>query len=153
MRRGVSILLIAIVIFCAIPMVGFAQSLSQSSVITVYLENGDYIVEETTTIASRALDMTTGTKTSRYYDSNDVEQWRVMLTGTFSYNGTKATCTTATCDITIINTDWYTISKSANKSGNVARCSVTMGLKLLGVTIDQKSISLKLTCDPNGNLS
>jgi len=153
MKRILSILLLAIVLLNVVPLDSFAQTLSQSIVNIIYLDNGGYIIEEIATIESRALNMTTATKTNRYYNSNNVEEWRAVLTGTFSYNGSSATCTVATCDVTIINTNWYLISKSADKTGNVARCSVTMGRRMLGVTVDEDTISLKLTCDPNGNIS
>lgn len=153
MKRILSIVLLTVFLLNVIPLSGFAQPLHQSNVTVIYLDNGGYIVEEIITIESRALNMTMGTKTDRYYNSNHVEEWRAVLTGTFSYNGSSATCTVSACDVTITNTNWYVISKSADKSGNVARCSVTMGRKALGITVDEESISLKLTCDPNGNLS
>lgn len=153
MKRILSIALFIILLFNTIPLIGLAKSDTQISTNIIYLENGCYVIEELVTLESRALNMITGTKNQRYYNSSGEQVWYASLTGTFSYNGSSATCTVATCDVTIINTSWYVISKSADKSGNVARCSVTMGRKMLGVKVDEESISFKLTCDPNGNLN
>ena len=68
-------------------------------------------------------------------------------------NGSKATCTSSSIDVTIYDSEWYVIVKSAGKSENIARGSVTIGKKLLGVTVSQHPVSLTLTCDANGNLS
>lgn len=119
----------------------------------IHLTDGSYITVELTVQQSRALSMVTGSKSYIYHDSNGTEQWRAVLTGTFSYNGSKATCTVSTCDVSITNTAWYVVSKTATKSENTARCNLTMGRKNLGITVEQQSFSIKLTCDANGNLS
>ena len=75
------------------------------------------------------------------------------VSGTFSYTGSSATCTASSCDVTIYDSAWYIVSKSASKSGNKATASVTMGYKALGVTVNKVPISMSLSCDANGNLS
>lgn len=57
------------------------------------------------------------------------------------------------CDVTILSSTWYVVSKSATKGGNTAKATVTMGRKLVGVTIDKETYNITLTCDKNGNVS
>ena len=57
-------------------------------------DDGSYfvteIVEEPTT---RATKTKTGTKSTTYYNANDVKQFKFDLKGTFTYTGTSAKCT------------------------------------------------------------
>lgn len=118
----------------------------------IYLEDGSYISITVEEHGSRASGTKTGSKTYTYtYDGGTA--WKAILSGTFSYTGTSATCTNSGCSVTIYDSAWYTVSKSAGKSGNSATASVTMGRKSLGVTVAKVPISMKLTCDANGNLS
>ena len=96
---------------------------------------------------------TSGSKESIYYSNDGTAQWKAVLTGTFTYTGTSATCTTSSCNITIYSSSWYTISKTVGKNGNSATSSVTMGNKLMGVTVTKITKHITLTCDANGNLS
>ena len=84
---------------------------------------------------------------------NGTAQWKATLSGSFTYTGSSATCTSSSVDVTVYDSSWYTISKSSNKSGSKATASVTMGEKLAGVTVTKVPISLAMTCDKNGNLS
>lgn len=118
-----------------------------------YEDDGSYTVESITYLSSRASGLKSGSKRKRYYDDNDVLQWTVTVTGTFSCDGSSATCTASGCSVSISNSEWYTISKTASKSGNSATGMVTMGRKILGVTTKQVASSVTLTCDDNGNVS
>ena len=87
-----------------------------------------------------------------YYNSDGISKWNAVLTGSFSYNGSSATCSSSSVDVTIFDSNWYVISKSASKSGNTASASVTMGCSYDGImTTIPANLSLK--CDKNGNLS
>ena len=88
-----------------------------------------------------------------YKDNSGNEQWRAVLTGRFTYDGNTATCTSSSCSVTVVNDAWYVVSKSTSKSGNSALGDLTMGRKFLGITIEKKTINMKLTCDKNGTLS
>ena len=55
--------------------------------------------------------------------------------------------------MTITNTNWYIVSKSATKSGNAAVGELTMGRKFLGIIVEKVPVSMRITCDANGNLS
>lgn len=82
-----------------------------------------------------------------------IEQWKITLTGSFTYTGTGSTCTASSCNVTIYNSVWSVASKSATKSGNTAYCSARMVKKYLGATILEKPCNFTLTCDKNGNVS
>ena len=118
-----------------------------------YLPDGGYIETVVTETANRAGGTKTGTKVKRFIDTDGKEEWVIQLQGTFSCNGITATCTNAVCNVTVTASDWYVVSKTASKSGAVATANVTMGQKVLGITISKPSYVLTLTCDKNGNLS
>ena len=151
MKRILSIFLM---IMTLIPIITFAVSAEGCDGNVIYLEDGSYIV---VTVEIESASRSSGTKSGRatynYYDSNGARGWTAVLNGTFTYTGSSATCTASNCNITIYDSAWYTVSKSASKSGNSATAAVTMGKKLLGVTVTRVPVDLILTCDANGNLS
>lgn len=149
MKRFFSYLIIGMLIFTMFPVNSAA---AENSKVT-YLENGCYIVETLTEFTARSARETTGTKARTYYNSDGTALWKAVLTGTFTYDGTSATCTSASVSVTVYDSGWYTISKSASKSGNTASATVTMGYKTLGVTTDKVTTNLTLSCDKDGNLS
>lgn len=119
----------------------------------ILLDNGCYITVELNVLDSRAASVKTGNKVYRYYGSDGVEVWRATLYGTFTYTGTSSNCASASCTVSITDDAWYTISNSYAKSGNSAVADVVMGRKILGIKIDEETVSVRLTCDVNGNLS
>ena len=152
MRRMIA-LLISLAVYIA-PLFVAANAVEASDEVCVwYFDDGSYITETFSIIRSRASGSITGTKTRNYYDSEGTLDWKVDLTGSFTYTGTSATCTSSTCNVTIYGSSWYTVSKSSGKSGNTATASATMGEKLLGVTVRQVPVSLSISCDKDGNLS
>ena len=96
---------------------------------------------------ARASGSVTKAKNYVYKNENNIEQWKITLTGTGS------TCTASSCNVTIYNSVWSVASKSATKSGNTAYCSARMVKKYLGATILEKPCNFTLTCDKNGNVS
>lgn len=146
--------LLCVILLCAVllPNSAMAADVTHSSDI-IYLEDGSYITVELTEIATRALSTKTGKKTYTYKNSDGVEEWRAVLTGTFGYTGTHSSCTSSVCDVTITKDTWYVVSKTTNVSGNSALADLTMGRKFIGITVEKESLSMKLTCDVNGNLS
>lgn len=131
----------------------YAATNSNAEASIIYLDDGSYITVELTWENTRATGTRTGSKTYVYKNSNGEEQWRAVLRGTFTYTGSTVACTAASCDVTITNTNWYIVSKSATKSGNAAVGELTMGRKFLGITVDKVPVSMRITCDANGNLS
>lgn len=152
MRRMIA-LLISLAVFIA-PLFVAANAVEASDEVCVwYFDDGSYITETFSIIRSRASGSITGTKTRNYYDSEGTLDWKIDITGSFTYTGTSAACTSSTCNVTIYDSSWYTVSKSSGKSGNTATASATMGEKILGVTVRQVPVSLSISCDKDGNLS
>lgn len=148
MKRVVGLVLSFIILLEIIPTCGQAAELE-----TITYEDGSYATIETATYKMRASGTVTGSKKYTYYSSSGTEKWNAVLTGSFSYTGSSATCTSSSVSVTIDDSDWYQIYKYAGKSGNKATASVTMGYRLDGETVTQVPVSLTLTCDANGNLS
>jgi hypothetical protein len=143
---------VVILLLGILPYQASASPITESEEI-IRLENGDYITVEFVVIDSRAASTKTGQKSYVYKNNNGTEQWRATLSGTFTYTGTTATCTSSGCTTSVSNSAWYEVSRSAGKSGSSATAEVTMGEKFLGITINKESISMKLTCSPTGTLS
>lgn len=150
-KRYVSILLAWIFVLAMLPIRAEATQIAEPEV--EYLPDGGYIETVISESVSRASGTKTGTKVKRYVDSDGNEQWIIRLQGTFSYNGTSATCTSSTCYVTVYADNWNVVTKSASKNGPTASASATMERKVLGITVSKHSYELTLTCDKNGNLS
>lgn len=150
MKRFISLILLVPLLLCAIPVRGKAV---ENQVQTFYFEDGSYATVEVINGGARASGSKSGSKAYTYYDSTGKTLWKATLTGSFTYNGSSATCTSSSVDVTIYDSTWHTASKSANKSGNTASASVTMEKSRLGITVTTKSASISLSCDKNGNLS
>ena len=151
MKRILSVVLLAVLLISVLPGNCLAAE-TEDSVVT-YFADGSYMVETIHVVQSRASGTTSGSKEKVLYDSNGNADWKAVLTGTFTYTGYSATCTAASCNVTVYDSTWYTISKSASKSGNTAYGSVVMGQKMLGMTVTEVPASLSLQCDADGNLS
>ena len=150
MKRILSILLTLTIAMCVFPMYANATG-KEDNVLS--FDDGSYMTVEVITNGLRASGTVTGNKINTFYDSEGNTKWKAVLTGSFTYTGSSATCTTASVDVTIYDSNWYVISKSASKSGNTASASVTMGRKAAGVTLSKVNADLSLSCDANGNLS
>ncbi len=150
MKRVFAMVLVCAMMLCVVP---FPVQGAQTETTVEYLEDGSYIV---TVIEERAGRMMTkvGSRTSTYYSADDELQWKMSVAGEFQYDGTTCICTYATGDVTIYNPGiWYFISDDSRCNQNMAIYSVTFGMKALGITVERPTCSVRLTCDPNGNLS
>lgn len=152
MKRKICLVLIVLMIMM-LPLNSVAAGNYVAELKTVYFEDGSYLEIVVQSIESRASGSKTGTKTYTYNSSSGEVQWKAILRGVFTYTGTNASCTTSSCDVEISNTSWYVVTKNVGKSGNSATAELTMGLKYLGITVNKKTVNMKLTCDSNGNLS
>lgn len=119
---------------------------------TMFFSDGSYATIELFMREIRASGSKTGTKVYTYYNSDSISQWKAVLTGSFTYTGSNATCISSSMDVTIYDSSWYTISKFATKSENIATGSASIGEKVGGVTVMRIPVDLTLTCDSNGNL-
>ena len=102
---------------------------------------------------ARASGSITKAKNYIFNSTEGVPQWKITLTGSFTYTGTGSTCTASNCNVTIYNSIWSVASKSATRSGNTAYGSARMVKKYLGAITFDKTYNLSLTCDKNGNVS
>ncbi|MDO5153727.1 MAG: hypothetical protein Q4D50_10280 [Eubacteriales bacterium] len=152
MKRILCFAVLLAVIFPIISIGCMAKEENEETVVG-YFDDGSYMTEMIEINGVRATGTITGTKTRTYYGSSGTTKWQAILTGKFSYNGTSATCTSASIDVTIYDSAWYVISKSASRSGNTAYGTATLGEKVLGVTVSEVPVNLTLSCDANGNLS
>ena len=151
MERFVAFFVAFVLTISALPLAIGAEKYDGESLV-VQFEDGSYITEKITLTQFRRGGTVSGSKEQNLYDSNGNICWKVILYGTFSYNGSSATCTSSSCDVTLYSSDWYVISKSAGKSGNSATASVTMGELAAGVTVSRVPVSLTLKCDGKGNV-
>ena len=151
MKRFVCFILLIFLLFSVVSTVSAAEITTSEEII--YFEDGSYLVIETVQSMSRSANTTSGFNRYVYYSENGETRWRAILTGTFTYDGTTATCTDSSVTTYVYADNWYEISKTAGKSGNTATGSVTMGRTVLGFTVAQEPYNLSLTCSPNGVLS
>jgi len=153
MKRFLSIILfLVLMVGCLANSVHALNAKNQEKSI-VYFDDGSYLTITLEEIDARASGTKTGSKTYNYYASSGDLSWKAVITGTFRYTGSSATGTVSKCTVTIYDSAWYEVSNVASKNGNTAVADLTMGRKLLGITITKKSLSLQIVCDPNGNLS
>lgn len=152
MKKIFCLLLIAVMILSVVPNVQ-AEENSVHGQNVILLENGDYILVELMEGISRSIYSQNGSKSYTYYDNDGAAKWQAVLKAAFIYTGSSSTCTASSCDVTIYDSNCYLISKNASRSENSAYGTVTVGRKILGITHDQNTINLTLTCDVNGNLS
>ena len=150
MKRIVCLFLLLAMLVSILPVSGTATEVETT---VTYFEDGSYLVETIHIVQSRASNTVSGDKTSVHYENDGTANWKLVVNGTFTYANGVAICRSSTCSVTIYDSAWYTISKSASKSGASAIANATMGRKSLGVTVQQVSSSVTLTCDGNGNLS
>lgn len=169
MKRSVKIvfsLLLCVTLFSMMSFTAFASATKteiEAIDDIVYFDDGSYCITTIEPITNTSLlsgadgtlsttSSITATKSTTYYSALNVALWKFNLTGTFTYNGTTSTCTSASCSVNIYNSSWYIDSKAASKSGNKATGSVVMKRSALGLTI-VRTANLTMTCDKNGNIS
>ncbi len=148
------------IIACIITMAAFFSILQAGAFADAWngekidLDDGCYLIAgDVTVIATRASGSVSGKKPYTCYDSDGTALWKVELSGSFTYNGTMATCTASSISTTIFDSTWSVGAKSAQKSGRQAIGSVTMNKRSAGVTIKSVPVSLSISCSENGNLS
>lgn len=150
-KRIFSLFLIALLIFMGMPISAHATE-NEDVTITTF-DDGSYLEIVITEGNTRASNSKSGQKTLSYKNSNGEVEWKAVLSASFTYTGSSATCTSASCTVTTYSSDWYVVSKSTTRSGNTATTQLTMGEKYLGVTISKPSYTITLSCSNNGTLS
>lgn len=111
-------------------------------------DNGAYAVitvYDTTTARGGSKN---GYKDYKYYISGTL-QWTFTVYGSFSYDGSTATCTAASYGYNINKSEWYRVKGEAYPSGSAAIAKGTMRR-----TSDGREVypTVIITCTPNGVL-
>lgn len=156
MKKLIGIISIVFLLFTQTALVS-AASQADSIVISVtrqYLDDNSYF-ESVITTDGNALSRSskTSSKTTTYYNADDEAMWYAKVTGTFSYNNSTSSCTSATASAGSYHDLWKISDKSASRSGNTAKATVTAKHYYLMVPIDTVTKTVTLSCDKYGNLS
>ena len=94
----------------------------------------------------------TGSKSAKYYNGSSL-LWYVKVTGTFSYNGSSATCTKASVTAASNNSYWKIGNKYSTKTGATATGTATAYRYFNGVVQQTIKRTVTLTCSKTGTLS
>lgn len=153
MKRILSILLVVFTMFFSLSVAEVKAANKQTSNRITIFEDGSYIKIELNTGSQLTRGNISGNKTYTYYDGANDIMWEATVTGNFTYDGRYASCTSSRCTVTVYDSAWSTISKTAWVDENIAKATVEMARKMLGVTVKQVTYNLSLVCDRYGNLS
>ncbi len=164
MKRALSLAIIAILLMNILSVSTFAVSGSSiESPIDLgaaenieYFSDGSYLIttiEPVDGISQMSTSTKSGSKSYRYYNSKDVQQWVVTIIGTFSYNGSSATCTNSRTSYTVYNSKWKVKNATATKSGNKAIGNFTVKYYFTGIPTKTIERTVTLSCSATGVLS
>lgn len=154
MKRLFTLLLSAALLLSVFPLFRVGAVAPAQVLDIIRYDDGTYLeILMESAPSSRAGGTQKKSKSYVYHSTDGTSLWKFTLTGTFTYNGTSATCTASSCSVAIYDSSWYTIAKSATRSKNVAYGTATLGCNIMGTTVAEKTYNLTLTCDKNGNFS
>lgn len=112
------------------------------------LSDGYYVVETVyQSVVQPRSNTTSGSKTAEYYYGSS-HVFSVTVTGSFTYDGSTAKATSASGAYTAYVPDVTRTGGNAYTSGASAIASVSVSYQ--GAPLSR---TVRLTCDPNGNLS
>lgn len=92
---------------------------------TTYYENGYYYEISISVTNSVARSAKEGSKTIYCKNSAGKTMWSLTVKGTFTYNGSTSSCTSASASTSITDATWKITNKSSSKSGNTAKATAT----------------------------
>lgn len=155
MKKTIFTLLLALLLLSVQTISAFAET---SDISVTYLPNGDYFVTiiedvDTSHVLLSARTTTTKSKTTYYKNSNNQTLWYVKVTGSFTYDGTTAKCTSVTPSAVSSDSAWKVSNISGSKSGNKATASATGKQYLNNNVIQTINKTVTLTCSPTGVFS
>ena len=131
-----------------------SNALTNQAIITQVFEDGSYIEEAIEESSSITRSTITKTKTSTYRGADGSALWSVSVKGTFSYNGSTATCTKSEVSKKNYSLTWKLSNAKASKSGNKAIASVKATEYTSNGAISRTiNKTVTLTCSPKGVLS
>ena len=158
MKKIISIVLL--VLMFVITLGTYASAVSEANeatytTSTTYFEDGSYYIITTISeesFVTRAASTKSGKKTTTFYNSDNVVQWSATLKGTFTYNGSSATCTASSITHKIYSSNWEIAYASSTKSGNKATGKVTAKRYLI-IPVQTVEQTITITCSASGVLS
>jgi len=154
MKKIFITLLLTFIIFIPANNVSALEENNESSTFEYEL-NGNYY-ETTITydnLLTRASNSVNGHKTTTCKSSSGKTLWSVTVNGTFTYNGSTSSCTSASVSTSVVDGSWKIASKSSSKSGNTAKATATAHCYLNGNIIDRQTKTVTLKCSASGKLS
>lgn len=156
MSRRIIFMLTALLVIAISAVPCFGTTNNDSSVETIYYNDGSYAVI-TTTIQdtsiktwTRALASSTSKNASKTYilhDQTGEDVASFTVSGTFTYDGTTARAIRSSCSASA-NSGWECTKKTSKCSGATVTGNATF--RLNGVS---KKATIKLTCSANGSIS
>ncbi len=153
MKKYIALLLSISILAFMLSTVNASPILLMRDTQIISLQDGGYIIIEIENSNYLARASTSMNKIFTRYNDVDEIVWKATLTGYFTYDGRTASCTSCSCVVTDFDDGWYTISKSAWTDDNIAKATIEMGRKSLGVTVRRETHNLSMVCDRYGNVS
>lgn len=120
---------------------------------TTYYENGYYYEISISVTNSVARSAKEGSKTIYCKNSAGKTMWSLTVKGTFTYNESTSSCTSASASTSITDATWKITNKSSSKSGNTAKATATAICYLNGNPINSATKTVNLKCSASGKLS
>lgn len=120
---------------------------------TTYYENGYYYEISISATNSVARSAKEGSKTIYCKNSAGKTMWSLTVKGTFTYNGSTSSCTSASASTSITDATWKITNKSSSKSGNTAKATATAICYLNGNPINSATKTVSLKCSASGKSS
>lgn len=152
-KRFCAYVLVLTFVLSIFPCYGFAAFGETVREDIIVCDDGSTLTITVFEAPTRSTNTKSGSSVYVMRNSNGVEQWRCVLNATFTYDGTTSKATLASAQFTSSDSNWYEDTLYTYRSGNTAYGKLTVGKKLLGVTVGTYNYTLTLTCDKDGNLS
>lgn len=158
MKKFLVLTLLFIMLFSSTTISSFASNNTTNNISSsdiMYFEDGSYIYSEITEFSNitRSSNTKSGKKTIYHCNADNDVLWTATVVGTFSYNGSSATCTNASVNYEISDSNWEISSATATKSTNNAIGNITAKKYILGICVQTVNKSVTLTCSATGVLS
>ncbi len=154
MKKIKQVLLASILasIFIFQPTLVMADSTNTLVVTKEYLEDGSYF-ETTIESNDRQRSSKSGSKTLTYKNADGEALWYATVNASFYYDGNTSFCKSSSASAGTYVNGWKILSKSSSRTGNVASATVSAGIYVGGLYVDDLTVKVYLSCDKNGNLS
>lgn len=150
MKKLLSVLF-CVLVFCSVFAVTASAQEGEKVLISrtvEYLEDGSYYVDEVYETNPMLRSTKSGSKASYYVSGSGTTIYSVIVTGTFSYNGSTSSATNSTATVRIYVPNATPNGKSAYTSGSTAYATGSVICE--GITLRR---TVSISCDKNGNLS